>query len=147
MIWRLQHDNRQLMIVCSVLSSYSVYWTISWRPKSLGWVFGVQLDSIEKKMSKTLNREEDDVICGWPHRYFKISRRKFLMENTTFLIFKKKIPYWKYHIFSFFGKKYHFGSTIFCNPYSFKNTILYTSYWVNFGNNIPDLKYHILRKI
>ena len=34
-----------------------------------GWVFGVQLGSLEKSDSpKTLNRDEYDVICGWPLR-------------------------------------------------------------------------------
>ena len=36
---------------------------------SFSWVSGVQLDLLEKSdSSKTLNGEEDDVICGWPLR-------------------------------------------------------------------------------
>ena len=32
--WRLQHENRHLMIMCSVLTGYSVYRRPSWTPKT-----------------------------------------------------------------------------------------------------------------
>ena len=104
--WTIQNDNRQLMIMCSVLISYCVCRRPSWTPKTkpndssallFGWIFGVQLDSLENKcpiwQSKPCRWLISTCVCRRPSWTPKTQpngavRRRFV----EFLVFNSICP-------------------------------------------------------